>query len=166
MNELQELEDILRTFLFAIQETLESGEVLSDEFQGEIANTLGLLWNRIEELRSQVEPSLTPPAPPQPQDDEFERSMPSSNVEGFAYDPKNQRLYVRFLGKHPDPNGPVYQYEGVPSNIFDIFRRGAIPAKTNGRNKWGRWWRGKYPSMGAAMYHLIRAGRYPYQRVN
>ncbi len=92
-------------------------------------------------------------------------SMPSSNVEGFAYDDKSNRMYVRFLGKHPNRFGPVYQYENVPPNIFEIFRKGAIPAKTNGRNKWGQWWRGKFPSMGAAMYHLIRGGNYPFSRV-
>lgn len=92
-------------------------------------------------------------------------AMPSSNVEGFAYDDKTGRLLVRFLGKHPNKNGPIYGYEGVPPNIFEIFRKGAIPAKTNGKNKWGEWWQGKYPSIGAAMYHLIKAGGYPYQRL-
>mgnify|MGYP001558330300 CR=1 FL=1 len=93
-------------------------------------------------------------------------AMPSSNVEGFAYDDKTGRLLVRFLGKHPIRNGPIYGYEGVPKNIFEIFRKGAIPAKTNGINKWGSWWQGKYPSIGAAMYHVIRGGAYPYQRLS
>lgn len=157
--ELQELEELLRELLQAIQLMVESDEEMSDELQGQIAQTLELLYNRIEEMRGSA------PTPP-PQEPELESSMPSSNVEGFAYDPEGQRLYVRFLGKHPDPHGPIYQYEGVPANIFDIFRKGAIPAKTDGRNKWGRWWKGKYPSMGAAMYHLIRAGGFPYQRVS
>lgn len=163
--ELQELEELLRDLLQAIQLMVDSGEEMSDELQGAAAQTLELLFNRIGELRAggggggigDIGGGQEP---------DFESSMPSSNVEGFAYDPDQQRLYVRFLGKHPDPHGPIYQYEGVPANIFDIFRRGAIPAKTDGRNKWGRWWKGKYPSMGAAMYHLIRAGGFPYQRVH
>jgi len=99
------------------------------------------------------------------QEASLEPSMPSSNVEGFAYDDKNGRLLVRFLGKYPDRNGSIYAYEGVPSNIFEIFRKGAVPAKTDGKNKWGQWWKGKYPSMGAAMYHVIRAGGFPYKKL-
>lgn len=157
--ELQELEELMQDLLQAIQLMVESGEEMSDELQGAVAQTLELLYNRIEELRGEAPPE---PLEEQPQ---IQPSMPSSNVEGFAYDDKTGRMYVRFLGKHPDRNGPIYQYENVPPNIFEIFSKGAIPAKTDGKNKWGRWWKGKYPSMGAAMYHLIRAGGFPYQRV-
>jgi|SRR3974390_39914 len=156
--ELQELEELMRDLLQAIQLMVDYGEEMSDELQGAVAQTLEMLYNRIEQLRGEAPPE--PPAEP-----ELTEAMPSSNVEGFAYDDENGRLYVRFLGKHPDRNGPIYQYENVPPNIFEIFSKGAIPAKTNGKNKWGRWWKGKYPSMGAAMYHLIRAGGFPYQRV-
>lgn len=157
--ELQELEELMRDLLQAIQLMVDSGEDMSDELQGAVAETLELLFSRIEELRGEA-----PPEPPEEQPD-LQPSMPSSNVEGFAYNDKTGQLYVRFLGKHPDRNGPVYQYNNVPQNIYDIFQKGAIPAKTDGKNKWGSWWKGKYPSMGAAMYHLIRAGGFPYQRV-
>ncbi len=157
--ELQDLEELMRDLLQAIQLIVDSGEDISDELQGAVAQTLEMLYNRIEQLRGEA-----PPEPPEETPD-LQPSMPSSNIEGFAYDDKNGRLYVRFLGKHPDRNGPVYQYNGVPQNIYDIFQKGAIPAKTDGKNKWGSWWKGKYPSMGAAMYHLIRAGGFPYQRV-
>lgn len=155
---LQELEDLLRELLQAIQLMVESKEEISDELQGQIAQTLELLFNRIEQLRGEVQPEPT-------EEPELQTAMPSSNVEGFAYDNETGRLYVRFLGKHPDRNGPIYQYDNVPANIYEIFKKGAIPAKTDGKNKWGRWWKGKYPSMGATMYHLIRAGGFPYQRV-
>lgn len=157
-----ELEDLLRQLVQSISEVMQSGEQLSDEFQGLLADTLAKLVDRIDQARSQQQPEA-PTTPPQQA--QINEAMPSSNVEGFAYDDKTGRLLVRFLGKHPDRNGPIYSYDNVPENVFDIFRRGAIPAKTNGRNKWGEWWQGKYPSMGAAMYHLIRAGGYSYRRV-
>lgn len=100
------------------------------------------------------------------QQPDLEQSMPSSNIDAFGYDEDTGRLLVRFLGKYPDRNGPIYGYEGVPPNIFEIFRKGAIPAKTDGKNKWGQWWKGKYPSIGAAMYHVIRSGGYPYERLS
>lgn len=159
LEEIELLEQLVDELLRGIQDILQSGETLSDEFQGVIARELEATTQRIDQLRGEIEPgsqqSIGPITP----------AMPSSNVEGFAYDDKTGRLLVRFLGKHPDPNGPIYAYEGVPANIFEIFRKGAIPAKTNGRNKWGEWWQGKYPSIGAAMYHLIRAGGYPYQKL-
>jgi hypothetical protein len=153
----QEVQALLVQLVDGISQIMQSGEVLSDEFQGLLANTLEALVQRLGEPTGEEIPPSQPPIEP---------SMPSSNVEGFAYDDRSRRLYVRFLGKHPERNGPIYQYENVPFNIFDIFRKGAVPAKTDGKNKWGRWWKGKYPSMGAAMYHLIRAGGYPYQRVS
>ncbi len=83
----------------------------------------------------------------------------SSNIYGFKYDPKKGQLLVRFN------NGGVYSYGGVPPGVFDAFQQGAVPAKTNGKNKFGEWWKGKIPSLGAAFYELIRNGGYPYQRL-
>ena len=82
----------------------------------------------------------------------------SSNVYGFQYDPRNSKLMVRFQG------GGVYRYDGVPPSIFKIFQAGAIPAKTNGENKFGKWWVGKKPSLGATFFNIIR-DLFPYQRV-
>jgi hypothetical protein len=133
---------------------------LDDETIVELANLLNLAAQRLARIQQQPEgiSSLTP--------HNINEAMPSSNIEGFAYDDKTGKLLVRFLGKHPNRNGPIYGYEGVPANIFEIFRKGAIPAKTDGKNKWGQWWKGKYPSIGAAMYHVIKAGGYRYQRLS
>jgi hypothetical protein len=84
----------------------------------------------------------------------------SSNIFGFAYNPKDGRLLVRFN------EGGVYGYEGVPPGIFKMFQEGAIPARTNGQNRWGKWWRGKSPSLGSSFYSLIKSGPYPYQRLS
>ena len=82
----------------------------------------------------------------------------SSNVYGFAYDPTSATLRVRFQG------GGMYEYDKVPPRIFKAFQAGAIPARTNGQNQYGRWWVGKNPSLGASFFNLIR-DRYQYQKV-
>ena len=92
--------------------------------------------------------------------------MESSNINSFGYDEKNGRLMVKFQGDYPQENGPVYAYDGVPKNIFELFRQGAVPARTDGKNAWGEWWKGKVPSLGASMFTLIKNGGYPYRRVS
>ncbi len=158
--QLQQLQALLKELLQALQQVMASGEELPDELQGQIAKTLELLYSRIEQLKG-TEGVLTPPPGKPP----IEPGMPSSNVEGFAYDDKNKKLFVRFLGEHPNRNGPVYSYDGVPPVMFDLFRRGAAAARTNGQNKWGKWWKGKTPSLGASMHTLIKLGGFPYKKV-
>ncbi len=160
MNELVAYAQTIISFLE------QSGSGLNVESQralGELLQNVLQLIQQQGEGGTQPEPPITPPRGQHPG---IEEAMPSSNIEGFAYDDKTGRLMVRFLGKHPNRNGPIYAYQGVPANIADIFMRGAIPAKTNGKNKWGSWFQGKYPSMGAAMAHVIKAGGYPYQRMS
>lgn len=86
--------------------------------------------------------------------------LQSSNIYGFKYDPRSGKLLVRFN------SGSVYGYEGVPPFVFKIFQSGAIPAKTNGKNKFGTWWKGKIPSLGAAFHSLIKLGGYEYQKLS
>ncbi len=154
----EELKALLSKIVQGIMQVMQSGEVLSDELQGLLAQTIAEILNRIEQ--AQAIPTTEAPI-----SKEINPAMPSSNVEGSAYDDKSGKLYVRFVGKHPNRNGPIYEYEGVPKVIFNLFRQGAVPARTDGRNKWGEWWKGKVPSMGASVYTLLRLGGYPYQKV-
>jgi hypothetical protein len=154
----EEIEGLLRDFMQAIQIVLESGEILSDEFQGMLAQTLENLFNRLEESRSETTTAVPEPKKPE--------GIGSSNVHSFGYDDKTGKLLVKFQGDYPQENGPVYGYEGVPKNIFELFKQGAIPARTDGKNKWGQWWKGKVPSLGASLYTLIKNGGYPYQKLS
>lgn len=156
----EELEGLLQQLLQAIDQVLASGEVLDDDFMGILAQTIQTLMQAIETVSQSQQTPEAPTTPP-----ELQQAMPSSNVEGFAYDDKNQRLLVRFLGKYPNRQGPVYSYGGVPPQIFNLFRTGAVPARTDGQNRWGRWWRGKVPSIGASLYTLLKTQGYPYQRI-
>lgn len=161
MDELQRLQGLKDELLIGLDRVLSSGEILSDEYQGLIAGQLEWLQDRIEELSGSVDGL----APSPPEKIKLSRPMPSSNVHSFGYDDKTGNLLVKFQGDYPDQNGPVYGYSGVPKQIFEQFRQGAIPAKTTGKNEWGEWWRGKQPSLGASFYELIRNGGYQHQRL-
>lgn len=162
---LNDLQEILREFLQAIQLVMDSGEELSDEFQGQIAQTLQLLWSRIEEARQQQSPAdglaPTPPTPPAPP-----QGMPSSNVAGTSYDDKTGDLQVQFLGKYPNREGPRYVYPDTPPQIAELVQEGLIPARTKGSNSWGSWHPGKVPSAGASVFTLLKDRNVPYQRVS
>jgi hypothetical protein len=88
--------------------------------------------------------------------------FPSSNVSGMQYDPKTGKLLVRF---HGNKGEPVYQYDGVPPQIFQLLQHGNAFAQTKGKNKWGEWWPMKNPSIGAALNQWIKRAGYPYQRI-
>lgn len=218
-EELELLNQLLDELVSGIQDMLQSGEVLSDEFQGLLAEEIGSTMDRITSLQEELQASnlLTQaegiPTPPgadllwilaggnpdafvnylrtypdqnlnallrnptllnqvieqlsrvMPQgegevrDGIQEAPLDSSNVYGYQYDPKSGRLKVRFQ------SGSVYEYGGVPAGVFKVFQQGAVPAKTTGKNRYGQWWTGKIPSLGAAFYSLIRQGGYPYQRL-
>lgn len=136
-----------------------TGGGINIESQQALGQMLQSILQIIQEQGQQEAPIPTPQQP-------LTEAMPSSNVEGFAYDDKTGKLLVRFLGKHPNRNGAVYAYSGVPRVIFDLFQRGAVPASTNGQNKWGKWWKGKKPSVGSALHHLIKIQGYPYNRLS
>lgn len=231
----EDLEGLLQELMQAITQVTQSGETLSDEFQGMLAQTLSILVERIDQESAQAsnEPlSENPPindnrqtglgAPPSPsaqlmwilagqREDvflqyiqqypdpelrqlsgnpgELERTiqylhqmMPSaqpevsqegiphaelnsSNIYGFQYDPSSKSLKVKFQGNGGSGEGPVYEYDKVPPNVYKAFEMGAVPAKTSGQNQWGSFWVGKNPSLGAAFHSLIRQGGYQYRKL-
>jgi hypothetical protein len=158
--ELQELQALLSELLQAIEIMISSGEHFPDELQGMIAQTLELLYSRIEELSTQ-EPEA-PTYTPSP----TTSNMPSSNVAGMNYNPQTQDLQVQFLGKHPNRNGSVYEYPNIPKPMAELLLSGAIPARTDGSNKWGSWYRGKNPSAGASVFTLLKNRNVPFQRLS
>jgi hypothetical protein len=150
----------------AIAIVLELASQMIDELDDQTMLALTDLLNAAAERLTQMKQNPVEGLQPQASQENIKQSMPSSNVEGFAYDDKNGNLLVRFLGDYPNRNGPIYSYGGVPKEIFDLFQKGAIPARTDGKNKWGKWWKGKVPSIGASLYTLIKERGYPYQRLS
>ncbi len=221
----QELEELLQELLQAVEQVMQSGEVLSDEFQGQIAQTLNNLVTRIDESRGKTENVSTDQGSPlsasqlshTPSNDaqllwilagqqeqafisylrnfpteatqsllnnpellgqtidQLSQMMPqgqpatihgidqadlnSSNIWGTAYDPRSGKMRVRFQG------GSEYEYDGVPANIYRAFTKGNASAKTKGKNRYGQWWVGKNPSLGAAMNQYIKAGKFNYRKI-
>lgn len=163
---LLNLEESVRLIVHAAENFLSGGGELSPEEERELVEVLKLAGERILELREALAeeekaaiglPQPPPKLPPAP--------YPSSNINSFKYDPDNEQLYVKFHGKDTADSGPVYSYEGVPEYIFDIFRRGAVGPKTTGSNKYHAWYKGVTPSLGAAMYALIKKGEFPYTKI-
>lgn len=165
-QEIQLLEQLLDQLIAGIQEVLQSGEILSDEFQGMLAQEIEFTVNRIDELRSKVSPAdgLTPTTQQIPQLEQG--PYPSSNVNSFKYNPDNGQLFVKFHGKDSADSGPVYGYQNVPKNVYDLFSQGRVAPKTSGSNQYHTWIKGVTPSLGASLYALIRNGGYNYQRLS
>lgn len=182
----EELEELLHELLRGIQDVLQSGEVLSDEFQGVLAQTLNAMTQRIDELRSQ-EPQEPIPEEPTPETQGLIPTSPtgegqqptggevpeldrapheSSNINAFKYFPDKKQLYIKFMGKDSADSGPVYSYQDIPKNIFDIIYRGGVAPITSGRNRYHEWHEGITPSHGAAVSALIKKGGYSYQRIS
>lgn len=219
-QELQYLAQLLDELLAGIQEAIQSGENLSDEFQGMLAQELEATTSRMDELTREINEgqSQQPPNNITPSNDaqllwmlsgqqeqafisylrefpsnetqsllanptllsqtieQLTRMLPpgeqpvvdgiphadlqSSNIWGSQYDPKTGKMKVRFQG------GSEYEYDGVPSNIYKAFMKGNASAKTEGKNDYGQWWVGKNPSLGAAMNQYIKAGNFPYRKLN
>jgi KTSC domain-containing protein len=154
---MNEFIQFMENYLLLVEQSIDE---LSDEEANSVNAFVQEAMQFIAESQEQ-EPIIATPEPLPP----IKPGMPSSNVHSFGYDQDNGKLLVKFQGDYPQENGPVYAYGGVPKEIFELFKRGAVPARTDGRNKWGEWWKGKVPSLGASLYTLIKGGNYPYQRV-
>lgn len=165
MNEqIDQLKNALRGVLDLIAQRQEP---LSEELKVMLAQVIEHVANRIQQLRSEESGQEGEDQTPiQAPSENINPGRDSSNIYSFGYDDDSGELYVKFQGDYPHTNGPVYKYNGVPQEIFELFKVGAIPAKTKGKNKWGHWWPGKVPSLGASMHELIKKGGYQYQRVS
>lgn len=63
-QELEALEQLINELLAVLQDTIQSGEILSDEFQGAIAQELEFTTTRIDQLRQQISEIPTEGIPP------------------------------------------------------------------------------------------------------
>jgi KTSC domain len=164
MNE-QRIEELKNALREVMQLVTSRNQPLTNELRQMLFQVFEHVGNRIQQLRQEDQNPVEGLPPTNPQEPQLNAGMPSSNIHSFGYDDKSGRLLVKFQGEYPRENGPVYAYGGVPKVIYDLFRKGAVPARTDGQNKWGRWWKGKVPSLGASLFTLIKNGGYPYQRL-
>ena len=82
----------------------------------------------------------------------------SSNVKRLMYNSDNMELTVEFH------NGEIYTYEDVMFSEFEDILIGNGICKTDGKNKYGEWYVGKSPSVGAALYEVLVEGSIPFRR--
>jgi len=86
--------------------------------------------------------------------------MRSSNVAGYGYDESTEKCVITFHG------GSMYEYSHVSLTEWLHLIVGDATCRTSGQNAYGRWWRGKSPSVGAAVHkYLIRGGK-PYRKLH
>jgi hypothetical protein len=121
-------------------------------------NALSARPDQVQQIIARLRQQITLPAG-EAENGIAKANLNSSNVYGFRYDPRSGRMRVRFN------SGSVYEYDNVPPRIFKLFQQGAAQAQTTGQNRWGAWWRGKSPSLGAAMHQYIR-DRFNYRRLS
>lgn len=77
----------------------------------------------------------------------------SSNVKGYKYDTENKTLIITFN------DNSEYLYEFIEFEEFEAISKGDAICTTEGSNKFGSWFVGKTPSVGAAIWRwLIRKG--------
>lgn len=91
--------------------------------------------------------------------DKLQSDLKSSVIRYTDYNPKDMVAKVVFN------NGHTYIYKNVPPEAYKKLVAGQTPAKTEGENKWGMWWVGKNPSLGAAFNEHIKKPGYEYKRI-
>lgn len=77
----------------------------------------------------------------------------SSNVDKIMYNDDTRELVIKFNG------GAYYTYYDIDFAQFNSIFMGEGICRTEGESKWGSWFVGKTPSVGAAVYEiLVRSG--------
>ncbi len=77
----------------------------------------------------------------------------SSNVRKIMYNDELKEMYIQFQDKS------VYTYFNVSFQLFLDVSGGKATCITSGENKYGAWYVGKTPSVGAAVHRwLIKKG--------
>ena len=138
----EELESLLQELMQAVQQVMQSGEELSDEFQGILAQTIGNLYTRIEDSRQQQKPeaaSTQPIESPVSNDAQllwvlsgqqpqafisYLRTFPTPSTQALLNDPQQLNSTIEHLSKMM-PQGEPPIVDGIPH------------ADLNSSNVWG-----------------------------
>ena len=83
----------------------------------------------------------------------WRNSADSSNVDRLMYNDENRELVVKFN------SGDIYTYFDIDFEEFANVFNGQGICRTTGSNKYGSWFLGKFPSVGAAVFkYLVDTG--------
>jgi hypothetical protein len=82
----------------------------------------------------------------------------SSNIKQILYNDETMDLVIQFR------SGDIYTYPEVDFTEFGVIFAGAGICRTSGENRWGSWYVGKTPSVGAAVYNTLIKNNHPYKK--
>src|SRR5665213_3388586 len=145
--EIEELERMIDEVLALLDEALSIPSIPTERIE-ELLEALEYLNHEIELLEGGAETDF-------PTD---KGQFPSSNVNGYAWNPKTGKMLVQFHGKYPQAEGPTYEYDDVDQNTFNIINKGQVAPRTSGKNGFHEWRKNLAPSHGASVYALLREG--------
>lgn len=117
-EEIRALEEIIQEILTGMQEALQSGERLSDEIQGRIADEINFTTDRIDQLRQEIgeRPPVEPPTRgPQPVGVDLLWQLAAGDETAF----------IGYLRTFPDPalNALLRNPTQLQETIADLQRR-------------------------------------------
>lgn len=177
MNELERLERLLDQLLDGIERVLQSGEELSDEYQGLLAQEISETFTRINQLRGQQQPPEQPPAPLQqtPRSEPGFGAPPSADAQLlFILAGQQEDAFLEYLRTYPTPatqallNNPAelertlrYLHEMMPSGQQPIVD-GIQHAQLNSSNIWGTAYN---PGTGQMKVRFQNGSEYEYDGV-
>jgi hypothetical protein len=73
----------------------------------------------------------------------------SANVKKIMYNDETKEMFIQFQDKS------IYTYFEVPFQLFLDVSGGKATCITSGENKYGSWFVGKTPSVGAAVHRYL-----------
>lgn len=76
-------------------------------------------------------------------------NIQSSNVRKIMYNDETKEMFIQFQDKS------IYTYFGVSFDLFLNVSGGKATCITSGENKYGAWYVGKTPSVGAAVHRYL-----------
>lgn len=76
-------------------------------------------------------------------------NIQSSNVKKIMYNDETKEMFIQFQDKS------IYTYFDVSMNLFLDVSGGSATCITSGENKYGSWFVGKTPSVGAAVHKFL-----------
>lgn len=80
-------------------------------------------------------------------------NIQSANVKKIMYNDETKEMFIQFQDKS------IYTYYNVSMNLFLDVSGGRATCITSGENKYGSWYVGKTPSVGAAVHKfLVKSG--------
>lgn len=79
----------------------------------------------------------------------------SSNVKKILYNDETLQLVIQF-----HEGNDIYTYDNVDSFTFNNIVNGNSVCTTEGKNRWGSWEIGKFPSTGSAVHKYLEGFTY------